>query len=241
MKTYWNELQNELAKYIPIIAQWKITKKDYDNLIEIVSETQKKSFDYWKQTTSSEMWVKVKPTNDKVYEAMLDQNKVIIWKMIYDINLKLQRFSEEWIVSQFIHWLNTLYVSWAINLGRETVYENNKELVYAFQYSAILDWKTTNICRTLDWLIVEWWSKEQRKYQPPNHWNCRSIRVEILEDEIYKPKISVSVPNIKLPWKTDFSWYLKNLATKTISEWLTKDEIQDELKKLEKEMQKDNK
>jgi len=235
MKRLGTELQNELSKFLPKLAQWNWTQSDFKKMVEIVSNIQKESFEYWKQTASSEMKVKTKLTNEKVLNIMQEQNKVIIWKMMYDINQKLKQFSEEWIVKQFLWWLNTLYLSGAINLGRESVYEANKELVYWLQYSAILDWRTTNICRGLDWMIVKADSSQAARYQPPNHWNCRSIRVEILQDEVYKPKMTVSVPDIDLKWKTDFNKYLKVLWTKIIDQWIVKDQIKKELDLLSNE------
>jgi hypothetical protein len=68
-------------------------------------------------------------------------------------------------------------------------------MIYAFEFSAILDDKTTKICKDLDGLVVEPMSKEYYRYSPPRHYNCRSIRVEILNDEPYRPKITKNLPN----------------------------------------------
>ena len=236
IKTLGTELQSKISHYIPKIAQESFTLKDFNALISDVSDIQKKGFDYWKQTTSSEMSVKVKPTNQKVYDAMEKANEVIVGKIIHDIDKKLWRFTEEGLISQFFNWMNTLFVNGSINLGRETVYENNKELIYAFEYSAILDGRATEICRTLDWTVVKPDSQRAETLSPPNHWGCRSIRVEILDEEVYKPKISVSIPKVDLGSKIDFAWYLKTIAQKTLEENLTKDQVQEELKRLEKQI-----
>lgn len=233
MKRLSTTLQNELSKFLPKLAQWKWSQSDFNKMVEVVSDIQKQSFDYWKQTASSEMNVRTKQTNPKILDIMETQNKIIIWKMMYDINQKLSQFSEEWMVQQFLWWLNTLYIHGAMNIWRETVYEDNRELVYALEYSAILDGRTTKICKNLDWLVTKVDSWESKKYQPPNHWNCRSIWVEILNDEIYKPKLSVTVPDVDLKWKTDFNKYLKALWTKIIDESIVKENIKNELQKLE--------
>jgi len=214
IRTIWWDLKSAVAKYIPIIAQWKFTLKDYNDMVDAVTSIQKDAFNYGRQTASSEMSVATKQTNQKVFDAMRKQNEILIGKMIQDINKKLGRFTDEGIISQFMGWLQTLFVSWAINLGRETVYEENPGLIYALQYSAILDGRTTEICRELDGMIVKDMSPQQKQYQPPNHRWCRSVRVEILKDEIYKPKLSVSIPDVTLDWKIDFQWYLDNVAKK---------------------------
>jgi hypothetical protein len=55
--------------------------------------------------------------------------------------------------------------------------------VRAFEYSAILDSRTTAICKHLDEdgagdHTLEWWENNQG-YKPPNHYNCRSLLVPV--------------------------------------------------------------
>jgi hypothetical protein len=131
--------------------------------------------------------------------VMLAQNKQIVKRMLDDINARFKQkwyqtfaeysveFSEAGIFSQFFNGLKSLFVMGAINLGRETVFESEPDRVYAFQYSAILDDRTSDLCRSLDGIIVKPWSKQYHAIKPPNHWNCRWIFVEILTDEPYKP------------------------------------------------------
>lgn len=49
------------------------------------------------------------------------------------------------------------------------------DFVVALQYSAILDDRTTPICRELDGHVHAVGSKLWEKYRPPNHYNCRSV------------------------------------------------------------------
>jgi SPP1 gp7 family putative phage head morphogenesis protein len=49
------------------------------------------------------------------------------------------------------------------------------DFVVALQYSAILDDRTTPICRELDGHIHAVGSKVWQNYRPPNHYNCRSV------------------------------------------------------------------
>jgi SPP1 gp7 family putative phage head morphogenesis protein len=56
-------------------------------------------------------------------------------------------------------------------------------LVRAMQYSAIIDSRTTEICRHLDDRVFEIGSRDLSRFSPPNHFQCRSILVPILIDE----------------------------------------------------------
>lgn len=85
--------------------------------------------------------------------------------------------------------VGTLGVTGTINMGRAFVFERYPEKVYAFQFSAILDSRTTDTCRSLDGRIVKPGSSEYYDYSPPRHYRCRSIWVEILQDELFKPAI----------------------------------------------------
>lgn len=49
--------------------------------------------------------------------------------------------------------------------------------VMAFMYSAILDGRTTEICRTLNGRIMT--KDEVPRWLPPNHYNCRSVIVPV--------------------------------------------------------------
>ena len=81
----------------------------------------------------------------------------------------------------------------AINIARYD-YFTDPDLdgfVTAFEYSAILDDRTTEICKHLDEdnagnHSVEWYESNQH-FRPPNHYNCRSILVPVTEmDDDFK-------------------------------------------------------
>ena len=62
--------------------------------------------------------------------------------------------------------------------------------VTAFEYSAIMDGRTTSICKHLEGGAgdhsVEWYAKNP-EYRPPNHYNCRSILIPVTAiDEGFK-------------------------------------------------------
>jgi SPP1 gp7 family putative phage head morphogenesis protein len=71
-----------------------------------------------------------------------------------------------------------------LNLSKFETLKNNK--VERYQYVAILDNRTTNICRKLHNKIFE--VKDKKAPKPPQHFNCRSSIVPIFnkEDEFNK-------------------------------------------------------
>ena len=73
----------------------------------------------------------------------------------------------------------------AINTARQE-YFNDPSLggfVVAFEYSAILDDRTTQICRHLDddnrGNHSKKWYEDNAQYTPPNHFNCRSLLIAV--------------------------------------------------------------
>jgi SPP1 gp7 family putative phage head morphogenesis protein len=202
MKKAWTALDAKLQKYIQVLAEGRPDSKTISAISQIVTNTQKEMFEFWKTAASTEMGVSVPKTKDEVKWAMRKQNDKIIATMINDIWKKFKKagyeFSQNGIISQFFNGLKSLFVSWAINLWRQTIFENNQDQIYALQYSAILDDKTTKTCRKLDWLIVKPDSPQVQIYQPPVHWNCRSIWVEILQDEQYKPSFDKNIPDVEI-------------------------------------------
>jgi SPP1 gp7 family putative phage head morphogenesis protein len=69
----------------------------------------------------------------------------------------------------------------AINEARYSTFTDPEldGFVEALEYSAILDSRTTQICRHLDDRIYPVDSPQCNKYRPPNHYNCRSILVPV--------------------------------------------------------------
>jgi SPP1 gp7 family putative phage head morphogenesis protein len=65
----------------------------------------------------------------------------------------------------------------AMNLARTTLFnrEEFKGFIEAFEYSAVLDDRVTDICESLNGRIMKDWGQ----YTPPNHFNCRSILVPV--------------------------------------------------------------
>ncbi|OPZ66725.1 MAG: Phage Mu protein F like protein [Candidatus Aerophobetes bacterium ADurb.Bin490] len=66
----------------------------------------------------------------------------------------------------------------AVNMGRKIAAENNSEVI-GFLYSAVMDDRTTDICRKLDGQTRAIDDLTSAKFDPPNHFNCRSILIPI--------------------------------------------------------------
>ena len=58
--------------------------------------------------------------------------------------------------------------------------------VVAFEYSAILDDRVTDICEHLNGKIL----KDFSNYTPPNHFNCRSLLFAVTEVDDWNKKES---------------------------------------------------
>lgn len=72
----------------------------------------------------------------------------------------------------------------AINNARFTYFTDPGlgDFVQAFEYSAILDSRTTSICRHLEDGAGDHskaWYERNKRFKPPNHYNCRSLLIPI--------------------------------------------------------------
>jgi hypothetical protein len=90
-----------------------------------------------------------------------------------------------------------------VNTGLGSTREAYADMMYWFQYSAILDGRTTDRCLSLDGRTVKADSAEYYLYSPPQHYGCRSRRVGITNDTTYKPRIG-GIPK-SIPATTDIN------------------------------------
>lgn len=82
------------------------------------------------------------------------------------------------------------------NTARRSYWENDdiaKQIVVAYQFSAVMDSRTSDVCASLDEKIFEI-GDDVARVTPPIHWNCRSLLVPITKFEQYE---SVKVPTLK--------------------------------------------
>lgn len=93
--------------------------------------------------------------------------------------------------SETEQWINTVVRTKTTEIFNETrkrFFESNevaKEIVVAYQWSAILDTRTSYTCRELDGKIFDI-SEYTNIVKPPAHFNCRSLLVPITKFEHYK-------------------------------------------------------
>jgi len=193
----------------------KLKIKFKTELAAALTNVQKEMFEIGKKSAATEMVVKIPPTNAAVRGAMRVQNSAIADELINKMENVVRINSAELItkrggdikdlasaeavaavsvaldkvIGKAIKSLDSLTVTGSVNMGRASIFERYPEKVYAMQYSAIIDGKTTDHCLSLDGRVVKPGSNEYFNYMPPQHYGCRSIWVEILVDEVFKPAI----------------------------------------------------
>lgn len=68
----------------------------------------------------------------------------------------------------------------AFNHGRLQLIQDAGSYVHGVQYSAILDTRTTEVCRNLDGKVFEVNAPELDRLTPPRHFQCRSLLVPVM-------------------------------------------------------------
>lgn len=86
-------------------------------------------------------------------------------------------------------------IALAVNLGRDDVFKKyefkgGKRNLDRFEYSAILDQSTCNICADLDGTVASAADYWKSKWNPPIHFYCRCIWIAIKVAEEDKPEIT---------------------------------------------------
>jgi hypothetical protein len=200
-----------------------ISIKYKGELAQAITDLQKDMFEVGKKTAATEMGVKVPPTKKEVRGAMRVQNDAIVNDMTTRMENEAKLATSQLInqrggsitavnsttagvaagkamtnvATKATNQLITYGITGSINVGRGSIFDLYPEQIYAVQYSAILDGKTSNRCLSLDGRVVKYKSQDYYNYSPPQHFNCRSIWVEILKEEQFKPdigKIPKSIP-----------------------------------------------
>ena len=87
----------------------------------------------------------------------------------------------------------------AFNEGRRSFFEDDDldGYVQAYQYSAIIDGRTTEFCRRANGRVWPVDSDLWKKYVPPNHFNCRSLMIPVVEGDTWTA--SRDVPDTVTP------------------------------------------
>lgn len=82
----------------------------------------------------------------------------------------------------------------AYNKGRLEQFKDTGDFVRAVQYSAVLDRRTTQICRRLNGKIMDIRNDSINTYLPPNHFNCRSIIVPVTRYDDWEESDFSNIP-----------------------------------------------
>jgi SPP1 gp7 family putative phage head morphogenesis protein len=99
------------------------------------------------------------------------------------------------------------------NSASQQVYEANQDITKKYRYVATLDSRTSSICAALDGQEFEY----GRGPMPPQHFNCRSTTVPIIDPDILPPstiakRASADGP---VPINTSYGQWLKDQPLKT--------------------------
>jgi SPP1 gp7 family putative phage head morphogenesis protein len=82
----------------------------------------------------------------------------------------------------------------AYNRGRLEQFKDVGDFVQAVQYSAVLDKRTTPLCKRLHGKIMDIKNDLVPVYLPPNHFNCRSIILPITRYDSWKESDFSNIP-----------------------------------------------
>lgn len=207
----------EAVKNNDVKALGKLKAEYRGEFADAVDEVRHEMFDIGKKSAANEMTVAIPVTKKSTKAAMRLESEALVDKLSNDlenaaktaVTQQLTQYGGEIeklsakeaksaasasmtkLLEKGAEAMKTLAVTGAVNMGRGSIFQRSPELIYGFQFSAILDDRTTDTCLSLDGLVFR--KKDMANYQPPLHYNCRSILVEILMEELFKPEFSDTV------------------------------------------------
>ena len=94
------------------------------------------------------------------------------------------------------------------NAASQAVYAANKDITGQYQYVATLDARTSSICQRLDGQLF----KYDQGPVPPQHFNCRSTTVPVLDDDVFERAFPNTRPSAtgRVPQDTNYANWLKD-------------------------------
>lgn len=90
------------------------------------------------------------------------------------------------MIGQMLATSAILNIAEAVNMGREEGFDDIKNDIGGFQWSAILDDRTCRLCESLDGTYFEPGDPALAELKPPIHPNCRCMLVAVLKEELEK-------------------------------------------------------
>lgn len=140
---------------------------------------------------------KIQTTLDKHEQDVLFKAKALaVEELQKEVNMSVETLgedTEESLDKYFdvtIPLMATFLVANAVNVGRDVTFQDSKDDIAMFQYSAVMDDRTTAHCSSLDGLTVTANDPKYDEYMPPQHPNCRSVWIAVGEDFKGKPSIT---------------------------------------------------
>jgi SPP1 gp7 family putative phage head morphogenesis protein len=99
------------------------------------------------------------------------------------------------------------------NSASQQVYEANQDITKKYRYIATLDSRTSSICAALDGREFEY----GKGPTPPQHFNCRSTTVPIIDPDILPPSTTAKRASADgpVPINTSYGQWLKDQPLKT--------------------------
>ena len=88
------------------------------------------------------------------------------------------------MIGQMLATAAILNVAESVNLGRENGFNDIRDEIGGYQWSALLDHRTCPICKSLDGTYFEPGDSALAELKPPIHPNCRCILVAVLREEL---------------------------------------------------------
>lgn len=171
----------------------KITSDDLDIAIPA---TPKETKDYFKANAKS---ITEKQFNDLTFNV-----KTFLTSQLH--KGQLSKDKHEFITAEFIAaelallfddffeskigLTGNILVSQSINRARDDIFQTAKEEIAVYQYSAILDESTCELCESIDGTVLEQAEYDATQYQPPLHQNCRCIWIAIKKDQSEIPEVT---------------------------------------------------
>lgn len=178
----YEQARDELVRVGPKKFEQSLIPEDFIRLIE--AESFKLVGDYTTDVTKRAKNLLIDAIKNGVPEGE-------IVKLLRD---ELSENTDKWIRTVVRTKTTEFY-----NSARRSYWENDpiaKQLVTAYQFSAIMDDRTSEICRSLDEKIFDL-DSEVARITPPLHFNCRSLLVPLTKFEEYETDKMPSLESIQ--------------------------------------------
>lgn len=206
----------EDGRYEKITVKDILDENLRNQYVRVLRDYSMEAYLYGKASASEEIDVKIPATPKTSKDFFRDNAEMVAEKQFADLIFQIQsevgkarrkdQLSKTMLASgDIIGILRALFVSYyddkigatattavsvGVNRGRKDVFEQAKNDIYAYQYSAILDSRTCPTCLELDGKVLNEQQYKQTKFDPPIHMRCRCLWVAILNDELDPPAIT---------------------------------------------------